>query len=314
MRPSVQLFGATDFPITPPKETPRRGSLDTVEQTFQTSRKNAFEVDDARSGRISKFPGYSTMYIDEIVRDEEIPGMAYEQRLKGLGLLNGRDKIVSDPTANPEEGWDTGEHEVFTLQPARYLQKQPHPLIPSLYITDRDSETEIGAIKRLRLAYKGIVPVSVDNLGNPVPKGYKRKITSSSSTQQTSAPIVIYYRVPVSGGYIWLPGASAKNYNFDDSRIQVTDTFLDFTPPDYNRLPGNWIPPGAPTELEPATGLSQILPPGVAAGVSSGAAQVTFNEPHGWVLKSYNVDQLFDLPVYLYTLTAEWVPPYQLKY
>lgn len=311
---STILHGLLDFALSFPKETPRRGSLDAVEQSFQTGRKEAFQVDDARSGRLSHFPGYSSMYIDEIVRVEEIPGLAYEQTLKGLGLLNGRDKIMSDPIATPEEGWDTGEHDICTLHPELYQLKRPHPLIPSLYVTDRSVETEIGRVKRVSLSYKGIVPVETDNLGNRVPKGYKRKISSSTSSQQTSSPITIYYRVAVPGGYTWVPSAISKDYNFDDSRLQVTDSFLDFEPPDYNRLPGNWIPPGAPAELEPTAGLTQVIPSGAFGAIGSAGAQVTYNEPYGWVLKSYNCDQLFDLPVYLYTLTAEWVPRYQIKY
>lgn len=301
------LHGLLDFPISLPKETPRRGALDTVEQTFQTSRKDAFRVDAARSGRISPFPGYSTVFIDEIVCDEEIPGRAYEQKLKGLGLLDGLDRIVSDPTANPEEGWDTGEHEVYTLNPSRYLQKQAHPLIPSLYITDRDVETEIGRIKKLRLGYKGIVPVSVDNLGNPVPKGYKRRLSTTSYTQSTQAPLAVYVFIT---GVGWVLG-SAQNYNFDASRLNVTDSYLSFDPPDYNAVPGNWQPPGVPDELENQSGLSEILGPGT--GVPPGTGQISLNRPYGWVLRSYGAEQLFDLPVWLYTLTAEWVQSYSLK-
>lgn len=307
--PTTILYGQLDFPITLPKETPRRGSLDTVEQTFQTSRREAFQLDDSRSGRISRFPGYSTMFIDEIAREEEIPGLAYEQRLKGLGLLNGRDKIVSDPISSPEESWDTGEHEVYTVNPERYVLKQPHPLIPSLYITDRTAESEIGNIKKLRLSYKGIVPVEVDGLGNPVPKGYKRKIGTSGYTQQTTAPVGLYYYAP---GIGWVLESPSWNYRFDASRLSVTDSYLSFTAPTYDRIPGNWQPPGMPSSITTGNGLELITPPGAAVDPAFYTQSVK-NRPWGWVLKSYNVDQLFDLPVWLYTLTAEWVNEEELK-
>lgn len=302
------LRGFTDFAITLPKEVRRRGSLDTVEQTFQTGRRDAYRIDDAKGGLISRFPGYNTMFLDEIERTLEIPGRAYEQRLKGLGLLDGKDKIISDPISQSEDGFDTGDHELYTVDPSKYKLKGQHPLIPSLYITDRNIETEIGTIKKLRVSYKGIVPVEFDILGNPIPKGYKRRIGSSSSTQETSGVVPIYYFVPGTGWVIEVP---SKRYRFDASRIQVTDSYVSFTPPDYNRLPSNWQPPDTPSTITTTTGLSLIVgSSGAAAGIEG---EIIYNRPWGWVLRAYNVEQIFDLPVWLYSLTAEWVPEIEIK-
>lgn len=316
---TFMLYGALDFALTAPRETPRRGSLDTVEQSFQTSRREAFRVDNARGGLVSRFPGYHTMFIDEIERTEEVPEGtlvngkevgAYEQRLKGLGLLDGKDKISSDPIAQPEDGWDTGEHEIYTTDPAKYQLKAQHPLYPTLYITDRSVESEIGTIKRVRLGYKGIVPVEYDALGLPVPKGYKRRYSTSAATNQTRNPVQIYKRVLVSGVWTWLPEDLAYNYNLDASRVQITDTFLSTTPPDLNSIPGNWQPPGTPDVLNPISGMTLLQPPGEAVLT---ATEIVRNRPWGWVLRSLAAEQIFDLPVWLYTLTGEWVPELDIK-
>lgn len=303
-------YGIRERALTLPKEVRRRGALDTVEQLFQTASRDAFRLDNAvGGGLVSRFPGYQTVFIDEIEGSEEADSI-YEHRLKGLGLLDGADKIGSDPVAQPEDGWDTGEHEVYTTNPAKFRLKGQHPLYPTLYITDRSVESEIGTIKRVRLGYKGIVPVEYDALGLPVPKGYKRRYSTSAATNQTRNPVQIYKRVLVSGVWTWLPEDLAYNYNLDASRVQITDTFLSTTAPDLNSIPGNWQPPGTPDVLNPISGMTLLQPPGEAVLT---ATEIVRNRPWGWVLRSLAAEQLFDLPIWLYTLTGEWVPELDVK-
>jgi hypothetical protein len=286
--PSFKLHGYTDFALTAPEEKPNRKGLDAVRQSWQASRKDAFTVDDGTGGRLSRFPGYSAMFVDKADNREEIPGMAYEFSLEGLGLLDGRDKRIGEPVSMPEESWDTGTQTVFTRKPHLYVKQQPHPAYPSLYITEIEKDREIGDIFRLELSFKGIVKIDGQI------KAYKRKITMGNRVISPAEA----FPLNVKTGPGTYTTVTAK-YSLDRSRLMVVDTFLSEDEPPTDMIPGGWTPPFPPTRMATAD-----------APYLEGSSGWHTNIPSGWALKGIESEPLFlGTGPYLTTLTMEFVQP-----
>lgn len=292
--PDLQLYGLKDFALDLPREKPGRKGLDAVRQRWQASSKDAYKQDER--GRLSRFPGYSTMFIDDLECSEEIPGHAYEFDLKGTGLLNGRDKWIDGPHSQPEQGWDTASYTVYTRQPDLLKNGLVHPSIASLWVADHDKEREIGDIYRVELSYKGIIPV--DGIAKP----YKRQISVNSATLSTSEPLKVYVR-QTSGNYVL--NEQPRYYNLESPRIQVTDSFLSLTEPPTLGIPGNWIPPDAPEVRALLT--SQAYEDPIVLAYINASIEQSINVPSGWVLKSIASEKLASANVWLTSLSAEYI-------
>lgn len=292
--PNHYTYGATDRVLTLPEEKPNRSGLDAVKQSFQASRKDAYAIDE--EGRISPFPGYSTMYIDDATVVEELPGECYVFDLKGLGLLRGRDKWISGQRSQPEQGWDTASYTVYTRTPDLLRNGVVHPSISTLWVADHDKQREIGDIHRVELSFKGIIPVD----GNPKP--YKRQIGVNSATLSTSEPMQAFVR-QANGTYFL--DTTGRYYNLESPRVQVVDSFLSFSEPPVGSIPGNWVPPSAPEVRQVLTSMAYNDP--VVIANILGATDWNINIPNGWVLKSISSDKHATANVWLTTLTAEYI-------
>lgn len=288
------LHGLKDFAIDAPREKPGRKGLDAVRQRWQASSKDAYKQDER--GRISRFPGYSTMFIDDLECSEEIPGHAYEFDLKGTGLLNGRDKWIDGPHSQPEQGWDTASYTVYTRTPDLLRNGVVHPSISTLWVADHDKQREIGDIHRVELSFKGVIPVD----GNPKP--YKRQIGVNSATLSTSEPMQAFVR-QANGTYFL--DTTGRYYNLESPRVQVVDSFLSFSEPPVGSIPGTWVPPSAPEVRQVLTSMAYNDP--VVIANILGATDWNINIPNGWVLKSISSDKHATANVWLTTLTAEYI-------
>lgn len=291
----TKIHGYKDFALDAPREKPGRKGLDAVRQRWQASRKDAYKQDER--GRISRFPGYSTMFIDDLECSEEIPGHAYEFDLKGTGLLDGKDKWIDGPQSQPEQGWDTASFTVYTRQPDLLKNGLVHPSIGSLWVADHDKEREIGDIYRVELSYKGIIPVD----GSPKP--YKRQIGVNSATLSNGQPMKVLVR-QVSGDYL-LTSEPGGYFNFESPRVQVTDSFLTTTPPPTDSIPGTWEPPDAPAVRRHLTSTANADP--IVIPPSGDIDEYSINVPHGWVLKSISSEKLASAAVWLVQLSVEYI-------
>lgn len=292
--PANILHGQRDMPISDLEEAPNRKGLDAVRRRFIARTRDAYQQDEP--ARRALFPGYATMFIDEVRSSEKLPGELYEFDLKGLGLLNGREKWIAGASTQPEQGWDTARYTVYTRQPAALRNGLVHPSIPSLWVADHDKTLEIGDITKVELSFKGILPVDGQ------PKAYKRQIGVNSATLATSEPLKVYVRQP-SGNYVlndW-----PRYYNLESPRIQVTDSFLSLTEPPTLGIPGNWIPPDAPEVRQLLT--SQAYADPIVLAYINASIELTINVPSGWVLKSIASEKLASANVWLTSLSAEYI-------
>ena len=289
---SVILYGARDFPIDLPKITHRPNGLDSVTQLFQSSSRHAF----AKGGR---FPGLPNFWITESEPTVEIEGMAYEIRVRGEGLASGEDAQEDLEIVNADEGWDQGPLSILTLHPERFQRGQQHPHIPTMWLMETKkkrvagSRNGIDGVWRVSGEYRGIL-LGTDGL----PKGRKRRITvgnqvfSSSSTMQLLGPFV-----DETGAFTGWP--SYRFTALDTSRVQVADTFLTWSEPPTDKLPGHLTPENAPPVFD------------VFGSVWYVESNFAWNWPWGWALKSISSEPLLYGMVgtpYLTTIVTEFVP------
>lgn len=289
------LHGLKEFAITLPEEKPGRKGLDAVRQRFQEGSKDAYRQDER--GRISRFPGYAAVFIDDLTCVEEIPGKAYEFDLKGLGLLDGRDKWIEGLRSQPEQGWDTASFTVYTRRPDLLKNGLVHPEIGSMWVTDNEKQREIGDIHKVDLSYKGIIPVDGQT------KPYKRQIGVNSATLSNGEPMKVLVR-QVSGHYL-LTSEPGGYFNFESPRVQVTDSFLTTTPPPTDSIPGTWEPPDAPAVRTQLTSTAAADP--IVIPPSGDIDEYSINVPHGWVLKSISSEKLASAAVWLVQLSVEYI-------
>lgn len=292
--PATISHGQFHMAISDLEEAPNRKGLDAVRRRYIAPTRDAYQQDEP--ARRAVFPGYSTMFIDEVRSSEKLPGQLYEFDLKGLGLLNGRDKWINGPRSQPEQGWDTAAFTVYTRQPDLLRNGLVHPSIASLWVADHDKTLEIGDITKVELSYKGIIPVD----GSPKP--YKRQIGVNSATLSTAEPLRVYIR-QANGNYVL--NDTPRYYNLESPRIQVTDSFLSLTKPPTLDIPGTWVPPDAPEVRQLLT--SQAYDDPVVIAYLNGSIEQSINVPNGWVLKSIASEKLASANVWLTTLSAEYI-------
>lgn len=274
--PDCILYGETDFPLTPPIETPDRRGLDKVEQSFQSRDRSAYQVDASISGgRVSRFPGYNLMFIDKNRRSEEIPGMAYQNELVGLGLLEGAERYIPEPLQQPPEDFDSVTETVFTTEPDKYIVAMPHRDYPWLWIAETPPRVrEIGTLWRLQVPYKGIVHQGLDGSGKPIAKDKTYRLTVNEQT--------VAFSQPTSLGSTQVPnGFVDENGTFNGwvnaygqvsiPKVRIVETYLNIDGPPSHEIPRCLTPEFAPN-------VKQIFP-SVFAQIP-----VLWNWPRGWSL------------------------------
>jgi hypothetical protein len=287
--------GKNYFPISDLEEAPNAKGLDAVRQRWIAPSRDSFIVDE--EGRISPFPGYAAVFIDDAKSAEKLPGQLYEFDLKGTGLLQGRDKWIMGRRSQPEQGWDTQAATIYTRTPEAFQSGLVHPSIATLWAESRESEREIGDVHRVDLTYKGLIPVA------GVAKPYKRDISVNSATLSNSEPLRVLVRQP-DGTYI-LTSAPGGYFNFESPRLQVTDSYLSLTAPPTDSIPGNWTPPDAPA-VRTALTSSALADPIVIPNILEDT-EYSINVPSGWVLKSITADKHANAAVWLIQLTTEFI-------
>lgn len=279
------LHGAKNFPITLPKVVSSPRKLDTVQQAFQSDVRDAFT-------RARAFPGFPLIEIEECETIEEIPGLAYEHRLRGSGLLNPGHKLESSEIKQPEEGWDEGPETWLTTKPEAFVVGSAHPNHPNLYLTAIESKERVTSkVSRIQCAWKGIV---LDADGQIKPERWKG--TVNGQTINTSGTVFFGHSTPEifvdeNGVYNgWTDGRKAK---FDVSQLNLIVTRLSTTPPPTERLGMQLTPGHIPVEVYSV----------FDEAAWTGGAGLTWNYPAGWRLAGVQFDQVLTKPCFLYTLT-----------
>lgn len=286
--PNVILYGERNFPVTLPKVTSSPRKLDSVQQTFQSDRADAFT-------RARAFPGFPLIEIEECETIEEIPGMAYEHRLRGSGLLNPGHKLESSEIKQPEEGWDEGPETWLTTRPQDFVVGAAHPEHPNLYLTAIESKERVTSkVSRLQCAWKGIV---LDAEGQIKPERWKGTVNGQTVT--TSAGVILSTPglfLDENGAFNgWYDSRKAK---FDTSQLILTVTRLSTTPPPTQKL-GMQLTPGH----IPVTVYSIFDDPSWFS-----SAGFVYNYPAGWRLAGVQFDQVLTKACFLYTLTYAYAP------
>ena len=290
--PNVTLYGALDFPQEPPKLALRVNGLDTVSQLFASSSPRAF----AKGG---PFPGLPNFYITESEPIEDIPGKAYDIRVRGEGLADGEDREEENEVVQTDEGWDQGPITWLTKDPSKFTRGQAHPRIPSLYILEAAKKKVCG----LRNSDVGIWRVSADIKGiiprDGLPKGRKRRITVGNQVVSSSAGMTLTGTTFTNEAGTYTGWADARSTALDSSRVQVADTFITWDAPPTDQLPGHLTPQNAPAVKD------------IFGTVWYSVSQLTWNWPWGWTLKSVSSEPLIyglaGTP-YLTTIVTEFVP------
>lgn len=294
--PANILHGRRDMPISDLETAPNRKGLDAVRRRYIAQQPDAYVQDE--EGRLSRFPGFSSMFIDEVRSSEKLRGELYEFDLKGTGLLDGKDKWIYGPKSQPTTGWDSQTVTVYTRTPDALLWGMVHPTLAQMWAEDRETEREIGDIHRVVLGFKGMIPIA----GNAKP--YKRQIGVNSATMASSQPLKAWVR-QVDGSYVL--DTAGKYYNFESPRVQVVDTYLSTTAPDTANIPGSFKPPSAPAVKKVLASLTDGDP--VVPANFFGVTEFTINVPEEWVLKSISAEKHAHADIWLISRTCEYIRP-----
>ncbi len=289
LTPDTKLYGERVFAITPPKPQYSPNKLDSLSQSWQTDREDTF-------GNGGPMPGYPFMDIDECETLIEIPGHAYEHRLRGTGLLKPGHKLESSSIKQPEEGWDEIPEVWLTTDPSAFVVGTAHPKHPNVYLVSiEDREQVTSRVTRMSCNYKGIV---LDSEGNIKPG--KLKITVNGQSVNTSSAIFLGHYTPevfTDESGAWNGWTDSRKTSFDTSKTNLIWTALSTTPPPTERVGLQKDPPRVP--ITPYSIFDEDL------WISSA---FTWNYPAGWKLASVQADQCLDKSVWLYTLTFEYNP------
>lgn len=292
------LHGALDFAIEPPKITLRPNGLDTVSQLWQNRNPLIF----ARGGR---FPGLSNFFITESEPTIEIENYANEIRVRGEGLADGQDREEDNEIAVTDEGWDQGPMTWLTLDPSKFKRGNLHPHYSTLWLLDVQKKRVAGP----RGSMEGVWRVSGDHKGillqdTGLPKGRKRRVTVGNQVVSSSVPLTLGYSSPGVSPFKNEAGTftgwgDLRYTALDSSRVQVSDTFLTWTAPPTDQLPGHLTPENAPPVKD------------IFATPWYSTAGFTWNWPWGWKLVSISSEPLiYGVPgvPYLTTIVTEYVP------
>jgi hypothetical protein len=266
--------------IEPEELVIRPRGLDTTLQVWQTEREDSFHY----GGPPPRRPH---MRIKEV--QTKADGPVFVHRIQAEGLARNVDKIESNRLRQPEEGWDEGPMEILTTQPARFGPGDKLPGFDSLWVVGIEKDDLNGHVWRMALDAKGIL----------APKARKRRITVNGQPVSSSSTLALTNSpgTPFVNEQGVFTGWNDQRYtNLDNSRVVVVDTFLSSEPPPTDKLPGHLTPENAP----PVKDLFSY-----PWWSSSG---FTFNWPWGWALKGIQSDQLLDKPLWLVSITTEYVP------
>lgn len=286
---SVIFHGLKSFEHAGKKVTASARKLDTLSVTWQSDREDTF-----RNG--GQIPGYSFMDIEECETLEEIPNLAYEHRLRGIGLLKPGHKLESNSLNQPEEGWDEGPQTWLTTAPDSFAIGNAHPQIPTLWCVGMSEKEQVTSrVWRVSPSYKGIIPIA----GSTKPEKWRG--TLNGQTVSTGSAITFYgqpWIVNESGSFNgW---ATPSKGEFDASQVTVICSKLSFTPPPTDRVGRSYTPARVPL-------MDNIYE---EAGWVS-AAGFTLAWPAGWRLSGVQWDQILDKSIYLYTLSWSYVPRFK---
>lgn len=286
------LHGARNFAISPPKITSSPRRLDGVQQTFQSDRLDAF-------AQARQFPGFPLMEIEECETSEEIPGLAYEHRLRGTGLLRAGHKLESSEIKQPEEGWDEGPETWLTTKPEAFVVGSAHPDHPNLYLTAIESKERVTSkVSRIQCAWKGIV---LDSEGQIKPERWKGTVNGQTVT--TSAGVTLGSTgVPATEIFTDEDGVfngwnDSRKAKFDTSQLNLIVTKLSLIPPPTERLGLQMTPGHIPVSVY-----------SIFDEAWYSSLGFVYNYPAGWKLAGVQFDQVFDKACFLYTLTYAYQP------
>jgi hypothetical protein len=286
--PATQVKGHLNFALGLPKMQYNPRKLDSISQAFQSDREDAYH-------RSRIFPGYPLMEIEEVETLIEIPGQAYEHRLRAKGFLKPESKCESTEKKQPAEGWDEVPETWLTHDPDSFIIGSAHPDHPNVYLEAKENVEKVtDKISRIQCAYKGII---LDASGNIKAAKWKGTVNgesiSTNGVVNLSNPTLFVDENGTFDGY-----AAAVKARFDTSRIVLIETRLSLTPPPTNRVGRQKTPGHIPVSV-----FSIWDDP---YWVSSA---FTYNYPgKAWKLASVQFDQVLDKPCFLYTLSYEYQP------
>jgi len=267
----------------------RARQIHEIEQTWDMDSPDAFTLGDAP-------PDYPNMRIVEIDPLDTYTSGSHALRIQCEGFLGSETYIETyRRESQPEEGWDTMQLGIITLDPnhprwrkGAQLQNDGGIVLAGfdrMWITDREAE-ELRAkdFQQLSLTFKGL----------RYDKAVKRRINTTAqalSDGNFDSAILIQ---PVFTGPASNPTlAGSKTYlmggamEFDLPQISVTDTMISTSAPPTSLVPSDWIPPDAP----PITVLSL-----------SGGADI-YHLPNGWKVLNLVSEQIAGQALWLISIT-----------
>ncbi len=251
--------------------------LDSAVQVWQTDREYTFHHGGAP-------PRRPNMRIKEVQTKPD--GPVFIHRLQCDGLARSADKIEANRIRQPEEGWDEGPMDILTTRPEQFSQGAIAPGFANMWIVGIEKEDLNGHIWRVSLDCKGLL----------APKARKRRITVNNQPVNASTTLSITGSTFTDEQGVFTGWADQRYTNLDSSRIVVVDTFLSSDPPPTDKLPGHLTPANAPAVKD------------IFAIPWYSSAGFTFNWPWGWSLKGIQSEQLLDKPLWLTSITTEYVP------
>ncbi len=250
---------------------------------------NAFNLGDAP-------PDYPNMRIVEIEPLDTYESSSHALRINCEGFLGNETHIeTSRRESQPEEGWDTMQISLITLDPTHprwmkgaRVQNDSGIVLAGfdrMWITDRDDEEHRAKdFHQLALTYKGL----------RYDKAVKRRINTTAQALSVSGfqpAILIDPLFTGPGSNPTSPATTAYflggNVEFDLPQISVTDTYISTTPPPTALVPSSWIPLDAPS----------------VTVVSLTGGNDIYHYPSGWKVLNLVSEQIPGQSLWLISLT-----------
>lgn len=208
-----QIAGLTDFLLSdPPPELIRsRGDVDTLNESWQASRIDAFVENQVH-------PDHPGMIIDSVRAREEAPGLAYVLAITALGSYDGRNatKYLSRQTKKTLDGaWQEEQIEALTWL-ANWRPCTGNNSAKTIYCADHGLPNNQRVKFRNLTGGSGIVPLSSTSLGtayyvvNATPHAFQLTATLGGAVMALGSDLTAGFVIAEE----FCPGAVHPDYPF----------------------------------------------------------------------------------------------------